>query len=189
MNRKRLLIIAALAAGLLTLIVVAGVVFPQQLLCVDNGNVQADALVVLGGGSYERPLRAAQLFADHAAPRILVSGRGDCETNRQLLESRGVPAQAIQIECNSKNTFQNALFSIRLLRADGARRVILVTSWYHSRRALRCFQHDAADIQFFSRPAYFGYDRSEWRRQGMWHYIGLEYVKLAGYWLRYGVRP
>jgi hypothetical protein len=44
-----------------------------------------------------------------------------------------------------------------LLRQMGAKRVIIVTSWYHSRRALACFEHYAPDIKFYSRPSYFGY--------------------------------
>ena len=39
----------------------------------------------------------------------------------------------------------------------GAQRVIIVTSWYHSRRALACFEHYAPDMKFYSRPSYFGY--------------------------------
>jgi hypothetical protein len=55
--------------GLLALSLSAALLFPQQVLCVDSGIVQADALVVLGGGSYERPIRAAELFRAGAAPR------------------------------------------------------------------------------------------------------------------------
>jgi hypothetical protein len=71
----------------------------------------------------------------------------------------------------------------------GAKRVIIVTSWYHSRRALHTFQHYAPDIQFYSRPAYFGYPRTQWSRAGISGYIRAEYVKLAGYWVCYGVWP
>ena len=55
--------------GLLVLLLSAAFFFPQQVLCVDSGNVQADVLVVLGGGSYEWPIRAAELFRAGAAPR------------------------------------------------------------------------------------------------------------------------
>jgi hypothetical protein len=48
--------------GVLALLLLAAFFFPQQVLCVDSGNVQADAMVVLGGGSLERPTRAAELF-------------------------------------------------------------------------------------------------------------------------------
>ncbi len=163
--------------------------FPQQALCVDSGNVEADAMVLLGGGNYERPARAAELFQGGAAPRIVVSGGGDGVENKRLLVSKGVPPAAVEVEGKSRSTKQNAQFSIPLLRALGARRVIIVTSWYHSRRALHTFQHYAPDIQFYSRPSYYGYPRTQWSRTGIRGYIRSEYVKLAGYWVCYGVWP
>jgi uncharacterized SAM-binding protein YcdF (DUF218 family) len=183
--------------GLLALLLATALAFPQRVLCVDSGDVQADAIVVLGGGSGERPTRAAELFQSGAAPRIIVSGAGDAEDGRRILERKGVPATAIQLEPNSKSTRQNAQFSIPLLRAmsarapAGARRVILVTSWYHSRRALHTFEHYAPDIQFYSRPAYFGYPGAAGSagHKAINGYIRAEFVKLLGYWVRYGVCP
>lgn len=176
-------------AALLALCAILAFAFPQQILCVDSGNVQADAMVVLGGGSYERPVRAAELFRSGAAPRIIVSGAGDAEANKRLLVGKGVPPSAIELESQSRSTKQNAQFSIPLLRALGAKHVILVTSWYHSRRALHTFQHYAPDMQFYSRPSYFGYPRAQWSQTGISGYVRSEYAKLVGYWVCYGVWP
>ena len=96
--------IALVLLGLLLLLAVAAMVFPQPFLCVDSGPVKADVIVILGGGSHERPVRAAELFKEHAAPRIIVSGRGDCEINRGLLLAAGVPANAIELENQSRTT-------------------------------------------------------------------------------------
>jgi len=189
LTRKRCLQFSATLAGLVVLLALAAFAFPQQVLCIDSGNVPADTLVVLGGGSYERPVRAAELFREHVAPKIILSGAGDCETNRRLLIHAGVPAASILVEPKSQTTRENALFTIRLLRQQGAHRVILVTSWYHSRRAFKCFCHYAPDIRFYSRPAYYAFPRSEWRRQGIRAHIHAEYTKLAGYWICYGVSP
>jgi uncharacterized SAM-binding protein YcdF (DUF218 family) len=175
--------------ALFGLCVILAVAFPQQVLCVDSGEVRGDVIVVLGGGSYERPLRAAELFLSGAAPRIIVSGVGDAAQNKRLLMSKGVPGGAIEVEGNSLSTKQNAQFSIPLLRALGARRVIIVTTWYHSRRALHTFQHYAPDISFYSGPAYFGYPRAQWSSSGIRKHIRAEYLKLPGYWLCYGVCP
>jgi hypothetical protein len=157
--------------SLLAALALAGFSFPRQILCVDSGDVHADALVVLGGGGLERPSRAAELFHSGTAPRIVV------------------PASAIELECNSKTTRENAEFSIALLRKRGAKSAIIVTSWYHSRRALRCFRHYGPDIQFYSRPSCVAYTRAEWRGAGSWGYIRSEYEKLVGYWLRFGICP
>ena len=155
MRRKILKILLALFVVLIALGVFAWF-FPQQVLTVDSGPVKADFLVVLGGTS-DRAERAAELFKQGEAPEILVSGKGDCVSNEKLLEEEGVPEKAITLECGSHTTRENAEFSIPLLHALGAKPLIIVTSWYHSRRALMCFEHYAPDIKFYSRPSYAGY--------------------------------
>jgi uncharacterized SAM-binding protein YcdF (DUF218 family) len=181
--------IALVLLGLLLLLAVAAIFFPQPFLCVDSGPVKADVIVILGGGSHERPERAAKLFKDHAAPRIIVSGYGDCEINRYMLVTAGVPAKAIELENKSRTTKENAQFTIKLLREQKLKRVIIVTSWYHSRRALACFRHYAPEIRFYSRPSYFASARSDWSHNRIGSRIRLEYVKLLDYWVRYGVCP
>jgi uncharacterized SAM-binding protein YcdF (DUF218 family) len=186
-RRKILKILLVLFVVLIALGVFAWF-FPQQVLTVDSGPVKADVMVVLGGLP-DRAIRAAELFKLGEAPEILVSGKGDCTSNERLLEQEGVPEKAITLECGSHTTRENAEFSIPLLRQMGAHRVIIVTSWYHSRRALMCFEHYAPDIKFYSRPSYFAYPRAEWHPKRISGYVKSEYVKLLGYWVRYGVWP
>jgi uncharacterized SAM-binding protein YcdF (DUF218 family) len=164
--------------------------FPRQILTVDSGDVTGDVIVVLGGGADQgRPEQAAELFKSGRAPVILVSGRGDYEPTVRLLNKNNVPNDAIKIESTSKSTLENAKFSVSMLRGMGAHSVIIVTSWYHSRRALACFRHVAPDLKFYSCPSYRGYQPREWSHYSMTGYVGTEYVKLLGYWLWYGVRP
>jgi uncharacterized SAM-binding protein YcdF (DUF218 family) len=171
--------------ALLLLLAVAAWIFPRWFLTVDSGPMNADVIVLLGGGSHDRYERAVKLFKDRAAPRIIVSGYGDCEINRHLLIQAGVPAKAIRLENQSRTTQENVQFTIRLLREQKAKRVIIVTSWYHSRRALACFEHYAPEMNFYSRPTDFA--------AGPSHRTGsrarLEYVKLLVYWMYYGVCP
>ncbi len=187
--KKRIRRTAVIIFVLLLALAVAAVVFPQTFLCVDSGPAQADVMVVLGGGSAERPERAAELFKEHAAPRIIVSGRGDCEINRQLLIADGVPAEVIGLETESRTTRENAEMTVRLLRKQKPGRVILVTSWYHSRRALASFRHYAPEIKFYSRPSFVAYVRADWPGRRFARRIYWEYPKLVGYWIGYGVRP
>ena len=77
-----LLKVFLLVTALLALVAVAAWFYPEKFLCVDSGPVSADVLVVLGGGVHERPVRAAELFQQHAAPRILLTGAGDDVINR-----------------------------------------------------------------------------------------------------------
>ena len=196
--KKRILIIGLAVAGFLLLSGLAAVLFPQQVLCVDSGKVKGDVMVVLGGGYRERAKRAAELFREGAAPRVIISGLGDCEMNRIYLRTNGVPDRVIRLEPKSRTTQENALFTIAMLRSERAvvsarpperQRVILVTTWYHSRRALKTFQHYAPEMEFYSRPSYFGYPRERWVRDGVKPHVRLEYLKLLGYWVRYGVCP
>jgi uncharacterized SAM-binding protein YcdF (DUF218 family) len=163
--------------------------YPEKFLTVDSGPVRADVLIVVGGGQHERAVRAAQLFKQNAAPRIIVSGAGDDQINRHLLIANGVPASAIELEGNSTTTFENAEFTGQMLRAEGVHTAILVTSWYHARRAEKTFAHYVPQVKFFSRPAYFGFDRSDWKKNGLNKRMRLEFLKLPGYWIRYGVNP
>jgi uncharacterized SAM-binding protein YcdF (DUF218 family) len=187
--KKRIGRIVIIVFVLLLALAVAAMVFPQKFLCVDSGPAQADVMVVLGGGSAERPERAAELFKEHAAPRIIVSGLGDCEINRQLLIEDGVPADVIGLETRSRTTRENAELTVKLLREQKPGRVILVTSWYHSRRALACFRHYAPEIKFYSRPSYVAYARADWSGRRFARRVYWEYPKLIGYWIGYGICP
>jgi len=94
----------------------------------------------------------------------------------------------IEMENQSRTTKENAQFTIKLLRDQKLNRGVLVTSWYHSRRALATFQHFAPEIKFYSRPSYFAFARKDWS-YNFTKRIYLEYVKLPGYWIRYGIWP
>ncbi len=181
---------AAIVVSLLAAIIVGVAYFyPEKFICVDSGKMTADVIVVLGGGSHERPERAAQLFKQHAAPRIIITGEGDDGINRRILLKAGVPASAIAIENKSQTTRENALFTIKLLRSENIHSAILVTSWYHSRRSLKTFEHYGPELKFYSRPSYFAFASEDWKKLGINKRMRLEFLKLPGYWIRYGINP
>jgi uncharacterized SAM-binding protein YcdF (DUF218 family) len=183
--RKSRKVMAAVAV--VVAVVVGALVFSNSLLCVDSGPPQpADAIIVLGGGVFDRPPKAAELFQAGFAKRIIVTGDGDCDENRLALVARGVPQSAIEVECRSRTTWENARFTEPLLKAAGARKVIIVTSWYHSRRALNTFRTAVPTIEFTSAPSHHS-DRQRLRTTvGR---IYKEYAKIAWYWARWGVPP
>lgn len=178
-----------LAVLFIAAVVAVGYYYPEKFLCVDSGPVSADVIIVLGGGLHERPERAAQLFHQGAAPRVIVSGAGDNWINQGLLVQNGVPKTDIVMESKSTSTRENAINTIQLLRQEHARSAIIVTTWYHSRRALKTFEHYAPDIQFYSRPSYYAFARSEWKERGNGHRMRMEFLKLPGYWVWYGINP
>ena len=165
--------------------------YPEKLLTLDSGPATADVIIVIGGGGgqHERPLQAARLFREHAAPRVIVTGKGDDQINRRVLLANGVLPQVIELESQSDNTRENAEFTGKLLHAEKIRSAILVTSWYHARRAQKTFEHFVPEVKFYSRPAYFGFDRNDWDKDKITRRMRLEFLKLPGYWIRYGVNP
>lgn len=139
----------------------------------------ADVIVVLGGAlspavpnwnpeinltsAGDRVLLAAKLYHLGKAPRILFTGGpinyfGDSEAQAalELLERLGVPRAVIAIERESRTTRENASFSLPMLKAMGAERVLLVSSAAHLPRSLRNFEDAArvagAGIEFIPAP-------------------------------------
>jgi len=133
----------------------------NSLLAIRDQASRADVIVVLGGDGPSRATRAAGLWLNGLAPRVLISGDGDCYWIRKTMIDLGVDARAIAVECDSGTTWQNATFSAPILRQMGAHSAILVTSWYHSRRAMTSFAAASPDIRWMSVPV----ERSEnlWR--------------------------
>ena len=121
----------------------------------------AQALVVLGGtvtppsgtsteislGRAGRVWYAARLFHAGKAPLVLLSGGGDLKRQAfsearamaVFLQDLGVPARAVVLEENSRNTRQNAAFSATLLKTRGIEHILLVTSALHMPRATALF--------------------------------------------------
>ena len=189
-RRRKILARAGLAVGMLLLTgFFIALWFSPVWLAIDDRPVPADAIVVPGGDWVLRPKRAAELFKQGRVPRIIVSGKGEAEPLQLALRERGVPAAAIELENQARSTQENAVFVIRRLRQEKARRVIIVTSWFHSRRALHCFQHYAPEIEFYSVPAMNDCPKPGWLEASQRKWVTLEYAKLAWYWVRYGISP
>lgn len=192
MKRKWRSVICWLAGlvGLLAATGFAGFRYSLNLLCIDSGAVKGGALVVLGGDPNGRPARAAELFNAHAAPVIVLSGGpGGCEVMDTVLKQHGVPGHAIVWEEHSLNTLGNAECSVAILRKAGISNAIIVTSWYHARRALNCFRKAAPEMTFYSCPTVADRPARGWPNRTDRMRVLLEYTKTAWYWVRYGVSP
>ncbi len=114
---------------------------------------KADAMFVLAGTRMDRPLEAVDLYKGGYAPRIVLSdgtrerafavlgAQGitippDVEVSRNVLIQLGVPASAILLPLViHENTAQEAQTLRRLAMMYGWRRIIIVSSKYHLRRA------------------------------------------------------
>lgn len=180
----RLLALLAVLAGLAAVAPSAALLLAKPLLYVGSEPRPADAIVVLGGADVPRARQGARLYAAGIAPRVLVSGGSDCRSIRDVLLAEGVPRAAITVECRSTSTMENAAFSAPLLHALGVRKAVIVTSWFHTRRALLCFRSAAPEIAFrvvadADPPPATG--AMQWDSRNVY----LEYLKLGWYVLRY----
>lgn len=138
---------------------------------------RGQAIVILGGGrrkytpEYGQPtpnrlslerLRYGARVARRSGLPILISGGGSPERwaeARLMADALGTDfgVRTRWIESQSINTEENALFSAVMLKAEGIRRIVLVTHAAHMHRALREFESQgieaiAAPMGFFTEP-------------------------------------
>jgi uncharacterized SAM-binding protein YcdF (DUF218 family) len=115
-----------------------------QFWVVDDPVAQSDVLIVLGDDNYagDRAFHAADLYREGIAPVVVASGRllrknaSMTDLMEHDLESFGVPATAIvKLTHRAENTREEAVEAARLIQSRGWKRVMIVTSNYHARRA------------------------------------------------------
>lgn len=148
-------------------------------------DARADVILVLGGATREqspprpmhelneagdRLLYAATLYNAGAAPRILVSGGAalylgpsgiaEAEVMAAQLEEMGVPPEAILLETESRNTWENAVNSRPILEAEGLETILLVTSAMHMPRSVAIF--NSLGIPVTPAPTDFLVTQADW---------------------------
>lgn len=189
---KRLLLILALAVAACAFFLVQGPSFTRfwrHVLVVSVPMEKADALIVLGGEPLARPTEAARLYKEGVAAKVFVTGLGDATRNRQILTSAGVPASKIVTETKATTTYENALLLKPLLEAAKVRSALIVTSPFHTRRALATFRKVMPDISFGVTDASIGWWGRPEGRGDVNRFAAIEFLKIAEYWLLYGVSP
>lgn len=169
---------------------------------------RADALVVLSGSAdhSERVLRAAQLFHEGRAPRVILTNdntRGGWAATEQRnpffveraaeeLRRAGVPTKHIEILPQVVNsTHDEAVLLREYVRPRGLRSLLIVTSAYHSRRALwtlrQVFKDSDVEIGLSAAPA--GRDTpglaTWWFSRRGWQMVAGEYLKFIYYRMHY----
>ncbi|HWS54065.1 MAG TPA: YdcF family protein, partial [Pyrinomonadaceae bacterium] len=173
------------------------------------GLERADALVVLSGSAayVERTRRAAELYREGRAPRVVLTDDGqrgpwsEAERRNPLFVERargeliraGVPAEGVEVLPQPvAGTYDEALAARAYAERAGARSLLFVTSAYHSRRALwaarRAFR--GSGVRVGVEPVEPGGQTptpaSWWWQARGWRAVALEYPKLVYYYLKYG---
>jgi uncharacterized SAM-binding protein YcdF (DUF218 family) len=201
--KRNLLRIAAFAALLL---IPAAVAAPRlgAWLVVEDPLQKADALFVLGGTMYERPLEAVDLFHEGWAPRMLllrqIPDEGEAELLRRgvpfqreidlqvdVLMRLGVPREAIEILSEENSTKDEADALREIVAAQGWRRVIVITSKQHTRRARMVMNQRLAGSGSQAIVRASRYDNSDvdgwWRNRSTLRFTLFETQRLFAYWV------
>ena len=115
--------------------------------------VRADVALVLSGDvDYLRVSRAAELYRGRRVVRLLVTGAGvGGDSARELAReavARGVAPEDVVIEPASTSTRESVVQAAAILRERGWRRVALVTSASHMRRAWGAARMAAPDVDW-----------------------------------------
>jgi uncharacterized SAM-binding protein YcdF (DUF218 family) len=144
--------IRVLGAVLALVVLYVGVTFVQVWWASNQDDTTpSSAIVVMGAAQWNgRPSpvlkarldHAAELYRARAAPVIVVTGGkqvGDAvtqgQTGYQYLRDNGIPDEAIKVEVDGTNSYEELSASALILRqADVGRDVLIVTDPYHAER-------------------------------------------------------
>ena len=105
---------------------------------------------------------------------------------RAMAIDQGVPVSAIALEERATNTYQNVRYVDAILRDHRWRRILLVSSPYHMRRALLVWRKQAPDVEVVATPALQSqfYDHTRGATLEQVRGILQEYLAIFAYWRR-----
>ena len=180
---RRILLLPACAAVLAP--GAYGLVELGSFLAREDPLQKADAILVLSGTPMRRPLEAADLYLERYSPRIVLSrqtpeggeralaARGipfaeDVERAPDVFLRLGIPEDGIIIPTRIHDSTAAEAITLReLAQAHGWRRVIVVSSSYHLRRASFAFRRElrGTGVEVLMRGTrYDGMEPNRWWR-------------------------
>ncbi|NUU59615.1 YdcF family protein [Paenibacillus agri] len=180
MSKRRVLAYLSLLL-LLTAFLTAG-----RFLTLTQPAKQTEVIVVLSGGS-GRLEEAARLYKAGYAPYMILSNAkesasaaGDMFKNALAL---GIPQEAILTENEARSTYQNAEFTLPIMKEHGFTSAIVVSSDFHMRRVKilfdRVYKKSGIELTYIGSDS--GYHARRWwgdrySRETTFN----EYVKMIG---------
>jgi len=195
---KRILRATALilAAGVVLLILFhASVLAALGNFLVKAGPPQkADVIVVLAGDGFgHRILAAGELIKQGYAPKALISGPDgnygnyECDLAIPFAVKAGDPeSYFMHVEHHARSTAGEATVIGKQLHEMGVKRVILVTSNFHTRRAGNIFRRTAPDLDFIvvAAPDEFFKPDTWWHDREASKAFAYEWIKTVAEWMR-----
>ena len=160
----------------------------SYLVCSDPRE-PADLVVVMGGDFWgPRVLTGAEIGAQGLAPLVLISGppyneRPEGELAVEFLVKQGYPRSLFAVFAHDQPSTLGEVLALRgELMRRGVKRVIVVTSSFHSRRCVMLFRLFCPGIRFLSAPAPdAGYHANGWWKDARSrHLFFTEWAKILG---------
>lgn len=153
---------------------------------------KADLVFVLAGDHAGlRALKGAELARAGLAGKVLLSSTPACygyhegELAIPFLVRRGYPREWFEeLRHLSHSTREEATAGVAEFRRRGAKKILVVTSNYHSRRASGSFRAEAGgdpEILVVAAPDRYFNPESWWKTRESQKILLLEYTKLAAY--------
>ena len=182
MRKVRVVLVAVLLVGLFFSVTSGG------FLMINNPQ-PADVIVVLAGETNRRPIRGLELLAGNYAPKMLLDvpaleniyGWSALDLAQGYVQ-RLPPSPSVTVcPVFGLSTQAEAGDVSRCLERMGAHSILVVTSDYHTRRALSTFQHELPNFQVFvaaaADPQQFG---AAWWKRRQWAKMNLdEWLRLV----------
>jgi len=157
MGRRRISILIVVAAVIAALAVNAG-----RFLVVD-ARVRSDVILVLAGETEHRPARALELLDQGYGRRVVIDvpseakAYGFTEVDLARKYVQGLPQSAMVEICPivGLSTKEESHDAERCLAGAGAsaKTILIVTSDFHTRRALSIFRHEIRGATFYTAAA------------------------------------
>jgi len=167
----------------------------SRFLVVDEPE-KSDAIVVLAGETNVRPARALELLRQGVAPHVFLNVHDDLIYDQQLTEiaqryvnGLGEASRISVCPIISFSTFAEVNDVSRCMQSVGAHRVLIVTSEFHTRRALIIFRHRLPQYQFSAaaarNPAQFGaawWTNREWAKTTFDEWLKIIWFEAVDRW-------
>ena len=175
--------------GLIAAVLLVLLLANSARFLVKNQPRQSDAILVLAGETEKRPARGLELLRQGYAKELILDVPAEAKlfqwNELELARTyvKTLPeAQAIAIcPIHGLSTEAEAKEAAQCLREVAARSVLLVTSDFHTRRALSTFEKEAPDFEYSVAacfdPTQFG---TQWWRHREWAKVYFsEWLRLA----------
>lgn len=123
--------------------------------------------------------------------RLLDIGEREADDLKKAMLIMGVPDSVIWIENQSRNTHESAVAVVKLLKGQTRpNQCVLITSAFHMRRSLGCFEKeewplDAFSTDFLTHRRKFTFDIlfiPKVEAIGIWHHLVKETLGYLSYW-------